>query len=294
MARAIELYRRALEWDPDYAPAMVGLGECYFNLAAWTVLSTQDAGRLTAPLLARAHAVEPLAPGLLTLEAAIASCLQWRFSEANVLFERAFREDTADATTWLFYGRHLLGSGRPALAVEALQHSVDLDPLSPPPRALLGRALRLCGRAAEAMTVVRQSLALDPDSVLPLAVFAPMAALDGDPEEGYAASLRNVELSGRLPLVVNIHAYVCARAGREEEARRILAGADTPTPNVAPSALAFAALALGDTDGAVRWLARALERRCVWLPTNRFDPRLAPLRDDPRVRALLARIDTLD
>ena len=45
--------------------------------------------------------------------------------------------------------------------------------------------------------------------------------------------------------------------------------------------------ALGDTDEAFEWLDRAYEERSPWIGYMNVDPRLDPLRSDPRFDALL-------
>ena len=48
---------------------------------------------------------------------------------------------------------------------------------------------------------------------------------------------------------------------------------------------------LGDRDQALRWLERAYEERSTVVAYLLIDPRLAPLRDDPRFLALARRLD---
>jgi len=55
---------------------------------------------------------------------------------------------------------------------------------------------------------------------------------------------------------------------------------------------AVALIALGRYDEAIGCLERAVARRAGWLPPFlRVDPWFDPLREDPRFRALLERID---
>ena len=47
--------------------------------------------------------------------------------------------------------------------------------------------------------------------------------------------------------------------------------------------------ALGEADEAFEWLDRAYEERSPWIGYMKVDPRLDPLRQDPRFAALLGR-----
>ena len=48
--------------------------------------------------------------------------------------------------------------------------------------------------------------------------------------------------------------------------------------------------ALGNVDSAFTWLERAYEDRRGWLAYLRVEPALAPLRGDPRLDDLIARM----
>ena len=45
--------------------------------------------------------------------------------------------------------------------------------------------------------------------------------------------------------------------------------------------------ALGDVDQAMLWLERAYDEKSPWIAYMRVDPRVDPLRSDPRFSALL-------
>jgi hypothetical protein len=47
--------------------------------------------------------------------------------------------------------------------------------------------------------------------------------------------------------------------------------------------------ALGDANESFRWLDAAFAERSPWIGYMRVDPRLAPLRSDPRFSVLLTR-----
>jgi hypothetical protein len=83
------------------------------------------------------------------------------------------------------------------------------------------------------------------------------------------------------------HAY--ARAGRIEEARRILAELQA-RPRTSYNAWALSVLhaALGDLDEAFKWIA--YEPHHAWVPWVRVEPHAAGLWDDPRFRSLMDRM----
>jgi hypothetical protein len=58
------------------------------------------------------------------------------------------------------------------------------------------------------------------------------------------------------------------------------------TRHIATYETAMIHVALGDVDAAFDWLDRAYEERAAWLTYLRVDPRLDPIRGDPRFVAL--------
>jgi len=62
------------------------------------------------------------------------------------------------------------------------------------------------------------------------------------------------------------------------------------TDFVRPYDAALFYAALGDRDRAFQWLEKDLKERDSWLLLLNVDPRLAPLRSDPRFRDLVKRV----
>jgi hypothetical protein len=81
-----------------------------------------------------------------------------------------------------------------------------------------------------------------------------------------------------------------ARAGRKDEARRILADLREHSRGGDPNTFAVASVyaGLGERDAAFRWLERALDER--ELDLEQLDTVLDGLRPDPRVEQLRERM----
>ena len=87
-------------------------------------------------------------------------------------------------------------------------------------------------------------------------------------------------------------AYACARAGKSDEARALLRQLEERSKGgyVPAYDLAIVHLALGEKEAALHWLERAYERHDWALMVLAVEPRLDPLRSEPRFRALLSRV----
>lgn len=89
--------------------------------------------------------------------------------------------------------------------------------------------------------------------------------------------------------------YTYAVAGRRADAEAFLRELqDLSGRRYVPSYyMATTYVGLGDREKAFQWLDRAYDERSQWLLyLLKTDPMLDPLRDDPRLMALLRRVET--
>lgn len=198
---AQEMFRKAIESDPDYAPAHAGLADsiallCTFYPGADVDLDEAERASSVAlqidPELAEAHSARGsyyLASGdlaeaedefRLAIEQdsqlfgpryfyARACFQQGRFADAARLFEEAMavRDDYA-AAFFIAQSNEALGDFKVATeayetALEVAERHMDLNPDDP--RAATMRAVSLCrlGRSDEGLRWAREALAIDPE-----------------------------------------------------------------------------------------------------------------------------------
>ena len=86
------------------------------------------------------------------------------------------------------------------------------------------------------------------------------------------------------------HAY--AAAGRRSDAETVLQDLleRARLSYVSPFDIALIYTALGERDTAITWMTKAVSERSTWLVYSKWEPRLDPLRNDPRFQELLRRI----
>ena len=87
--------------------------------------------------------------------------------------------------------------------------------------------------------------------------------------------------------------YAYAAAGNRREAERILLrGGDLVRKGkfLSPLNVATIYTALGETDKAFEWLDRACDERDPYVIWLKVEPKLAPLRSDPRFAAIVRRV----
>jgi serine/threonine-protein kinase len=293
--QAIELslkhLHRALELDPNSAPAWAALAECH-NVRA---------GRGMAP----------------PAEAS---------AEAEVAARKALALDDQSAEAYTALGSLQIHRRDLPGATRSFQHAIELNPGLAPAHYWLGRVLYCSERHAEAQAEMLEALRLDPLSMLihttvgdayyyareyekSLVYYRLAIELDARFDGAHTDLARSLEALGRFEEAREQYeegrrlsggvagpsfglAHLAASMGHEDEARRMLAELTAARGQRVVSAWGIAALhaSLGDIDEAFRWLDVAVEEQATGLIFLRVHPRMDAIRSDPRYDALLRRV----
>jgi tetratricopeptide (TPR) repeat protein len=165
----------------------------------------------------------------------------------------------------------------------------EVDPLSPLGPAWRGWQYWWAGQYEEAIDEARKSLELDPDLAVGLYVLGSAYAEKGMYEEAIKAHQRAGVLS---PDWKSALGRTYALAGRQDEARLVLAELEADPTTWDTWFIAQIYAVLGGKDEAFRWLEAAYEHpRHPYLPWIRHPPAFKPLHDDPRFGDLLRRMN---
>ncbi|HXF96914.1 MAG TPA: tetratricopeptide repeat protein [Gemmatimonadales bacterium] len=291
LATAIEYLERAIASDPRYARAHAELAGAYAVLGVHDHMAAAEARKHMQQAALRATELDP---DLAEARAALGSYRQlyeWDWVSAEREFRRAIALDPGYAAAHLRYGFLLESLGRFDEAVAEIGIAQQLDPLATAGHSALGFALFLAGHADQALEHVGQALELDATDWMAHSQLGQIEEALGDLPAAIRAYQRAVVHSGAATKPRASLARVRALSGREDEARRMLAGlvAEAARTGHTP-VVATVMLALGDRERAIRWLENAYRQRHPDLLRIPADPRFAALRDDRRFLDLLARI----
>ncbi len=263
MEMARGMFERAIELDPGYAPAHAGLADAHSWFYEWWGGSQADA-RAADEASRRALA---LAPGLAEAHASrgFVLSIQRRYSEAASEFEEAIRLNPRSFDAHYYFARTCFAWGRIEQSVELFRRASEVRPEDYQGPILMAQSLWVLGRHAEAREANREGirraerqLELNPGDVRALSLGANALNLDGQQERALRWSEKALGLNSDDQSVLINAACVRARAGLKEEALRLLEECFSR--------------GWGKRD----WIER--------------DPDYDSLRDDPRFKALLARL----
>jgi adenylate cyclase len=286
---AEEYFRRAVERDPAYARPWAGLAEVR-TVDSYRRLLPQGEGYEDAEALAE-RALE-LDPGLAdphVVLGRLAAEHSWDFDDAEHHFRRALELEPGNVLAMRGLARLLVHVGRSDEALELSRRALERDPVSPVAHRWLGTAYMLAGEHARAVEVLVGVMELDPDNLIASVSLALSLGAQGRHDEAVRAAEHALQGAPDEQLYIAHAAAIHAAAGDAVRARELLARLEaSPLPAAYYRAMILGAL--GDADGAIRELDRAIEARESLLVQLGAIPSFDPLRRDPRFEDILRRV----
>jgi len=283
--------RRALDLDPNLAPAWSAVADCHAFRALRGAAPPAEA--FAEGTRAAMKALE-LDPSLADAHAALGVIRSHSGDLAGGLrsLEQAIRLNPGLAAAHDRLGRVLYAYGRHDEAIAAMNKAVSLDPLSMFIRTGAGDAHYYAREYEKSVVHYRMALELDPRFDGAHTDLARSLEALGRFDEARAEYEEGRRLSGGVAGPSFGLAHLEAASGNVAEARRLLAELTEARSRRVVSAWGIAALhaSLGDADEAFRWLEIALEERAAGMILLKVHPRLDPIRHDPRYAALVRRV----
>lgn len=298
LQKALACFQQATALDGGYAPAFVGLADCYALLgsAEMGALAPNEAMPRAREAVLKALALDP---GLAEAHATLAHLklvYDWDWPGAEQSFRRAILLNPDCVTAHQWFALYYNALGRAGQALAEVRKAEQLDPLSPIVKTALAETCYFARRYPEAEAAARAALELDPGFLLGWVNLGRALEQQGRFREA-AAGLEPVWLaSGRPPGLTMLLGHIYARAGDPARARRMLDELRSPPerqgrPPYVP-AIYFAALysGLGDREAALSSLGQAIQERCEYLVYLARDPMADALRRDPGFAPLIRKL----
>jgi len=215
----------------------------------------------------------------------------WEWKDSDLEFKKAIALDPSNATAHRWYAAYLVSLAKHQEALEEITQAHRLDPLSLANNAEVVRTLYYGRQYEQAVEQARKAELVDPEFPRTHFWLGRVYAQMGK----YSEAIAEAEHAAPSPdstLRVTELAYACARAGKIAEARGLLRELQERSKRAYVPAydLAVVHLALGENEAALEWLQRAYDEHDWGLIVLAVEPRLDPLRSDPRFQGLLRKV----
>jgi len=289
--QSIGYFEEAIRRDPTFAPAYLGLAGAYGDLGSIFVGGPPNETR--PKVISAARKALELDPELAEAHAMLAGIYQerWQWKDAEAEYKRALELKPNDVAAHQGFAHWLLCQGRVEEALEWSQRARDLDPLEVR-GAQIGWILFQAHRYDEAIRELRGVVTVYPDYADAHWTLGFALIGNGQSEQAIPELEKTVSMMHRSPGSIELLATAYARAGRREEAIRLINELKERRQKGYVPAGAFINpyLALRDYDEAFVWFERAYQEQSNILQFLKVHPFFDPVRDDPRFASLLHRV----
>jgi len=289
LKRAIGYFEEALQLDPNYALAYVGLANSYLLLPEYGVFPPTEAyPKVKEAALKALEIDDKLAEAYVTL-AQIKRRYDYDWSGAERTYKRALELDPNYATAHHWYGYDLMCVERYDEAIDEIKRAHELDPLSLVINRNLGQVLYRAGRYDEALEALNKTLEMDPTFSSTHFYLGSIYLQISRYEDALAEFQKEKEYAKgwatRAEAWIGV-AYM--KLGQREKTQEILDKLIKTLEQtyVRPTSIAMLYFVLGEDDQGFQWLERGYEEYDSFLRLIRTDLIFDRVRSDPRFKEI--------
>jgi serine/threonine protein kinase/tetratricopeptide (TPR) repeat protein len=293
LAKSKDFFQQAIDKDPNYALAYVGLGEYYGVLPEYTYISSNEAYPKAMAAAQRALAIDETRSEAHAILAA-GHDRDWDWAAAEHEYQRALALDPNDARARVLYAIHLEFLGKMPEVFEQLRRSIEIDPLNLNGLDNMAEAYLYTRQYDKTIEESRKIIEIDPAFAnvhghmslaylylgkydLWLDEWQKQDTLSGDSEDLAVVNAVRQEYAktgfrGAMKRLLEL---------KQEQSRRIY---------IDPAGIASLYAISGDKDRAFAWLEKGSVEKSTFLEYIKVSPDYDSLRSDPRYAALLRRM----
>lgn len=222
------------------------------------------------------------------------SICDWNWVEAEREFKRGIELDPNNAASHFRYGQiYLADLGREDESIAKVKQALELEPLDLNMGANLAWLYLFARQNDKALEQAQKVYEMEPSFPVSRWMLGEAYLLNGRYAESIALNEQTLKANPGTQFALRNLGVAYAKTGRQREAADIMQQyiGLRKTEYVLSYRLASLYAALGDKDHAFAELDRAFDEHDWQLQRIKADPFMDPLRDDPRFKAMLKRMN---
>jgi TolB-like protein/Tfp pilus assembly protein PilF len=294
MLRAIEYFRQAIRLDPKFALAYARISETFGSMPAYPYLSPNEAFPQAKAAAQTALEIDPTLAEAHTFLAYSLVIYDWNWVEGERSFKRVIELDPNNSAAHFRYGQiYLAPMGRLHEGHAEIKRGLDLEPLDINMGATLAWAYFVAGQNDKALEQARKTYDLEPSHPLARWILSQAFINKGMYAEAISLNEQWLQADPTNQFPLRDAGVTYAKAGRPDKAQEMISKFReiAKTQYVPTCRIAAIYVALGDKDKAFGELNKAFEVRDWELFRLKADAYWIPLRDDPRFKEMLKRLN---
>ncbi len=294
MLRAIEYFRQAIKLDPKFALAYARIAETYGSMPAYPYLSPKEAFPQAKAAAEQALEIDSTLAEAHTFLAYSLVIYDWNWAEGERSFKRAIELDPNNSAAHFRYGQiYLAPMERIDEAIAEIKRGLDLEPLDINMGGTLAWAYLVAGQNDKAFEQAKKTYDLDPGHPIGRWMLSQAYIYKGMYPEAISLSEQWLQTDPTNQFALRDAGIAYAKARRRDKAEEMIGKFQeiAKTQYIPACRIASIYVALGDKDKAFGELDRAFEARDWELFRLTADPYWSPVRDDPRFKEMLKRLN---
>jgi len=286
-----DYFQLAVDKDPGYARAWDQFAGTWGMMVYYGVLSPKEAYPHIHDATERARQLDSSLSGPVAGLAHLKQEYEWDWAGAEREFKRAIEMNPRNASAHMEYSGFLAGVGRTREAVAESRRARELAPMIYWPNMQVAWRLYLDHQYAQSESESRKLIDWEPGLTWSYICPASVHLQTGRQKEAVAELRKAAALPTGGVYEMMYLGHALGVTGAQAEAQKVLDQVLSLSQKryVPPSFIAVVYVGLGDRERALQWFEKAFEEHWMhaWvLP----DPRLDPIRSDPRFRNLKQRM----
>ena len=294
MLRAVEYFKQAIKLDPKFALAYARIAETYGSMPAYPYLSPKEAFPQAKAAAQQALEIDPTLAEAHTFLAYSLVIYDWNWAEAERSFKRAIELDPNNSAAHFRYGQvYLAPLGRVDEAIAEIKRGLELEPLDVNMGATLAWAYFIAGQDDKALEQARKTYDLEPSHPIGRWMLAQAYIYKGMYGDAISLDEQWLQTDPTNQFALRDAGIAYAKAGRADKAEEMISKFRelAKTQYVPTCRIASIYGTLGNKDKAFQELDKAFEVRDWELYRMNVERYFSPLRDDPRYKEMMKRLN---
>jgi adenylate cyclase len=284
--KAISLYEKALELDPNHTRSLVGLGDSQSFMATCGYISFEEGWGKAASLANQAIQLNDRLPDAYYLLANLAFFTECNYRKSFELASRSIELNPNYVEAQQFMSFLYILAGQKEKARKHLDIALTIDPLSQETQFYSGYLDYMLEDYSKSLEQLDRCLEVNPKNIPALSVKSICLLMLGRSDEVIpffdAMPSEIVIIGEKIGAIALSYAVDNDKENTEKYRDLLLEQAAAPDGFTASSYLFLLYSVLGETEKAFKWVSDAIETRSPLLLLRFADPLVGPIKSDPR------------
>jgi serine/threonine protein kinase/Tfp pilus assembly protein PilF len=292
LQNALNFFSQALELDPNYALAHVGVGDAYHMMGLYGILPPEECMPKAKEAALKALKINNSLSEAHTTLAMVSLLYDRDWATSEKMFRRSIElnPNYVQARYWFAYWYLYLYKGNTEEAITEVKKAIDLDPLAVLPTMHYALILWMEGRYKEVLEITKEVEQRDPVAFRQYwwvngSCYAELNEYD----KALSTCPDSLDIVKRHQWSVAFHGYILATVGMKKEAEELHTKLieQSNEKHISPFPLSIIPLALGNNEESLSILEKSIDVRDSAIIMARKWVMHSKLHDDPRFKSIL-------